>query len=146
MSGRPRLVAAPADAGTAIDLVARTVWGEARTLSLRAMEAVAAVVVNRFRAAGCRYGATVAAVCLAPGAFACWAPSHPDREAVLTAAPGDPVFDLCRRIARRALGGGLADPTGGAVRWHDVGEMPAWAIGRVPLARIGDRLFHGEGE
>jgi N-acetylmuramoyl-L-alanine amidase len=51
-------------------------------------------------------------------------------------------FAICRRIARRGLGGTLSDPTGGATAFHRLGEHPAWADGLLPVAEVGPLLFY----
>src|SRR3546814_13540556 len=72
-----------ADESAAIDVLARTVWGEARGESVRGMEAVASVVVNRVRRAIARggywWGNDVVGVCLRPCQFSCWADGDPNR-------------------------------------------------------------------
>ena len=62
---------------TAIDILARTLWGEARADSVRVKEAIAAVVLNRVTLAKQRFGkdwwgTTVVEACLASGQFPCW--------------------------------------------------------------------------
>jgi N-acetylmuramoyl-L-alanine amidase len=49
---------------------------------------------------------------------------------------------LCRRVARRALRGSLADPTRGANAFHRVETNPAWARGLLPVAMYGPYLFY----
>lgn len=54
----------------------------------------------------------------------------------------DREVEMCRRIARRALGGCLPDRTRGATAFHRAGEEPAWARGQIPVAEIGPFLFY----
>lgn len=49
---------------------------------------------------------------------------------------------LCRRVARRALRGSLADPTRGANAFHRIEASPAWARGQLPVAMYGSYLFY----
>jgi hypothetical protein len=58
----------------------------------------------------------------------------------------EPTFASCWRIAKRAISGALQDPTGGAVRCHELGSSPAWAAGLNPSAWIGSYLFYGDDE
>jgi N-acetylmuramoyl-L-alanine amidase len=61
------------------------------------------------------------------------------------AAPAKPLRDklqLCRRIARRALRGSLADPTLGATAFHRLEENPGWARHLLPVASFGSFLFY----
>jgi hypothetical protein len=49
---------------------------------------------------------------------------------------------LCRRVARRALRGSLADPTGGANAFHRIEASPPWARELLPIAMYGPSLFY----
>jgi len=129
----------------AIDVLARTIYGEARGESVRGMEAVAAVVMNRVARRGW-WGRTVETVCLKPWQFSCWNAADPNRRRVLEVTDADPVFRTCLRIARRAVAGAVDDPTRGATHYHAVGVLPEWAKGRQPCARIGDHLFYNDVE
>lgn len=138
-------IESPADAA---DVLARTVYGEARGEPVRGQEAVAAVVMNRVRrarrAGGWWWGATVAEVCTKPFQFSCWNAGDPNLPVLLGAGDGDPAFAVCRRIAARAVAGALRDPTRGATHYHAKGAFPAWARGRAPAAAIGRHLFYND--
>ena len=148
----------PASAGTpptpkdrAGDILARTIYGEARGESVRGKEAVAAVVMNRVRRAreaGGTYwwGGTVEAVCQRPWQFSCWNAGDPNRVKIEAVDDGNRVFQTCRRIARRALAGTLGDPTEGATHYHAKSVNPPWARGRAPSAEIGHHLFYNDVE
>lgn len=135
--------------GQAVDTLARTLWGEARGESVRAMEAVAAVVMNcvsRARDQGGWWGNDVVAVCRLPGQFPCWDPDAPGRLGLLSVTAADPVFAAAQRIARRAVAGLLDDPTGGATHLHRAGANPQWAQGRSVCAEIGGFQFYDDVE
>jgi spore germination cell wall hydrolase CwlJ-like protein len=150
----PSASAAPPAAATetafeeSADILARTLWGEARGESVRGIEAVAAVVLNRVAVARARggfwWGGSVADVCRKPRQFSCWNEGDPNRVKLLAVGADDPVFNTCRRIARRAVAGLLDDPTGGATHYHARGIEPRWAVGRSPCAEIGRHLFYRE--
>ncbi len=132
---------------TAIDTLARTIWGEAYAEPVRGKEAVAAVVMNRVKQARSRFGfdwwgGTVVEACLGPEQFECWRHSPGARRGLMNVRPDDPVFAVCRRIACRAVRGALVDPTRGAVRYHRAQETPWWAHGLEPTIAIGRRLFY----
>lgn len=132
-----------------VDVLARTLWGEARGEPVRGIEAVAAVVLNRVavaRAAGGDWwwGGSIVEVCRKPFQFACWLPGDPNREKLLAVGPGDPAFRMCLRIARRAVAGRLADPTGGATHYHARTVAPYWSHGLTPCAEIGNHVFYRE--
>lgn len=131
------------------DILARTIYGEARGELIKGKEAIAAVVLNRVkraRARDCWWGNTVVEVCLKPWQFSCWNASDPNRLKVMTVGPANKVFRACRRVARRALQGRLKDPTGGATHYHAAGHAPPWARGRTPSAAIGRHQFYNDVE
>lgn len=129
-----------------IDILARTLWGEARGESVRGKEAVAAVVLNRVRRAQKRgrywWGNDVEQVCLRKYQFSCWNPGDPNRAKLLAVTPENRAFQSCLRIARRAVHGGLDDPTGGATHYHARHVNPPWARSRAAKAEIGRHLFY----
>ena len=152
---------------TAAEILALTLCAEAGHRPVRAIEALAALVVNRARLAagdaaararfapaggGAGWAGLVPAVCRAPFLFGCWNPRHPHRAALLAALraagpatdgrPADPMLAACRRIAARALGGGLPDLTAGATHWHDGAVVPGWAIGQIPTTEAGGLVFY----
>jgi hypothetical protein len=134
--------------GHAVDLLARTIWGEARGESVRGQEAVAAVVMNRLARAvakgGYWWGNSVAEICLKPRQFSCWNSADANWPALLLVAPPDPGFECCQRIARRAVAGSLGDCTGQATHYQANDVSPRWAAGHVPSAWVGRHLFYND--
>jgi spore germination cell wall hydrolase CwlJ-like protein len=133
-------------AASAADVLALTLWGEADGRPVRAMEAVASVVMTRVRLAATPGGPThlgqgVVAVCRAPFQFGCWHPGHPRRRAIAE-LPEGAELGACRRVAARALAGVLADPTGGATHYHADEALPRWALGRMATAEFGGLVFY----
>lgn len=128
------------------DILAMTLWAEAGTRPVRAIEALAATIMNRVRLAEsdavAHWGKGLSAVCRAPFQFSCWNRNHLRHALMMAIPPGDPAFAICRRIAMRAASGALMDPTGGATHAHDVDELPPWAVGMPPLVEIGSMLFY----
>jgi N-acetylmuramoyl-L-alanine amidase len=94
--------------------------------SVRVVEALAAVLANR-RLQGLPLDGEVRGLAEAGARFA---------------PQADERLRLCRRIARRALGASLADPTGGAIRFHRVDDSPDWARRLMPVAVVGPFLFY----
>ncbi len=129
-----------------LQILARTLYGEARGEGRRGLEAVAAVILNRVARAAARggywWGTTVAEVCQKPWQFSCWNRGDPNRRRIERVTDADPAFRLCLEVARAALAGALADPTGGACHYHAAAIRPGWARGRTPSARIGRHLFY----
>ncbi|HLO77120.1 MAG TPA: cell wall hydrolase [Magnetospirillum sp.] len=133
----------PVRPGSPADILARTLWGEARGEPVRGIEAVAAVVMNRVRRGGW-WGCTVEAVCRKPYQFSCWNQNDPNRAKLERVDETDRMFRICLRIARRAIAGSVDDPTLGATNYHVRGMVPAWARGRDPSAEIGNHLFYND--
>ena len=131
-----------------IDILARTIWGEARGELVRGKEAVAAVVLNRVRRARKRghywWGNDIESVCRRPHQFSAWNPNDPNRDKLLAVTPDNRAFQSCLRIARRAVHGGLDDPTGGATHYHARSVSPPWARGKAASAEIGRHLFYND--
>jgi len=130
----------------AAEVLALTLWGEAADRPVRAMEAVASVVMTRARLAArpggpAHLGQGVIGVCRAPFQFACWHPGHPRRRAIAE-LPAGVDLGACTRIAARALAGALPDATGGATHYHAEETLPRWAFGKVPTAEVGGLVFY----
>jgi len=141
----------PAPPGSAVDILARTLWGEARGEPVRGIEAVAAIIVNRVRhaqARGGRYwwGNSIEQVCQKPWQFSCWNEGDPNRAKLLAVTERDRTFRICLRVARRAVAGVLDDPTRGATHYHTRAVLPPWARHRLPSAEIGNHLFYNDVE
>ncbi|WP_255448570.1 cell wall hydrolase [Telmatospirillum sp. J64-1] len=139
-----------AENGREIDILARTLWGEARGESVRGKEAVAAVVLNRVaraqRRGGYWWGRTVSEVCLKAWQFSCWNANDPNRPKLEAVGEENAQFRTCLRIATRAVHGGLEDPTRGATHYHAKSVSPAWARGKAPCAEIGNHFFYNDVE
>ncbi len=131
----------------AAETLALTLWGEAADRPVRAIEALAALVMNRARLAAepggpAHWGRGVAGVCRAPFQFPCWNRHHPRHARLREVPAGDGALAICRRVAARAVSGALPDPTGGATHFHDAGTLPGWALGRPAVAEIGGLCFY----
>nr|DAP43737.1 MAG TPA: Cell Wall Hydrolase [Caudoviricetes sp.] len=130
------------------DILARTIYGEARGESISGMEAVASVVLNRVAFANRRgrfwWGNSIAEVCRAPKQFSCWNRNDPNYRLICRVADTDIVFCICKRIAGRAVAGLLEDKTNGATHYHTRHVWPAWAKGKIPCAEIGRHFFYND--
>ena len=136
-------------AADSVDVLARTLWGEARGEGEEGMIAVASVVLNRVRESlehGGRYlwGRDVVSVCRARAQFSCWNPGDPNRAKLLAVDLSDPAFRLARKVAEDAVAGRLADPTYDATSYK-VASLPwphSWGHFRTPLVTIGKHAFY----
>ena len=130
------------DTGNATDLLAKTIWGEARGEVTEGKEAVASVVLNRAaRRPRMWWGSSVEIVCLKPFQFSCWNPNDPNREK-LDSAHQTSSFPDCLAVAQTAVDGRLTDRTNGATHYHDESITPDWAAGKTPSAVIGSHRFY----
>ena len=124
-----------------LDVLARTLWGEARGEGDVGMEAVASVVLNR--ANNPRWwGDSVRDVCLKPRQFSTWNPEDPQYERIRSVTAADPKFVAAREVARRALAGEVEDRTGGADHYVNLAvAKPSWARHQPPSAVIGNHTL-----
>ncbi len=131
---------------TAIDTLARTIYGEARSEPLAGKAAVASVVVNRVARAetkgGYWWGGTIEEVCRKPKQFSCWNEGDPNRWRMEQATRADPVFVECVTVAALAIEGLVTDLTNGACHYHAIYASPKWARGHEPDVTIGHHHFY----
>jgi N-acetylmuramoyl-L-alanine amidase len=126
-----------------VDILARTIWAEARGESQQGKRAVAWTVLNRV-AAKSWYGKTVASVCLKPWQFSCWNENDPN-------LPKLQAVDLNRNSYRNAMCAALSvmqghspDPTEGSRHYHASNVRPLWAKGHTPVVRLGRHAFYND--
>ena len=125
------------------DILARTIWGEARADDDKdgrpdEMEAVAMVIMNRARLKKL----PVVAVCLAEKQFSAWNIADPNRIKLLTVTDKDAQFKQALEIAGRAIDGTLKDITGGSTHYHTLNIRPYWADSTKLTKIIGNHAFY----
>lgn len=132
----------PSTDDAVIDVMARTIYGEARGYPREGQELVASVILNR--ASHPRWwGSGIVGVCRKPYQFSCWLDGDPNLPKMLAAKRGDPVFDLCYQVAAAAVAGEIVDQTGGADSYFDTSiPTPAWAKNRTPSRIYRDFRFY----
>jgi len=126
-----------------IDMVARTIYGEARGAGREGMQAVANVIKNRVDAKSWM-GKSFLDVVFKDYQFSAWNEGDPNRVKMLAVNDSDPAFAQAREIATAAILGDLEDITGGALHYHTTGVNPPWATspGATVSARIGTHIFY----
>lgn len=138
---------APAASAAALseqEVVAATLWGEARGQGDEGMRAVACVIGNRART-HYRRCAGPREVCLDRWQFSCWNDGDPNRAKLLTVArQPDAAFRQALAIAADLLANRLADITRNARHYHSSRIKPSWARGKSPCAVVGDHLFYND--
>lgn len=129
-----------------VDVLARTLWGEARGEGDIGLEAVACVVLNRVKIAqergGFWWGNNIIQVCQKPYQFSCWNRSDPSYKKLQAVTEQDLYFATAKRIATRAVIGKIADITKGATHYHATYVAPYWAKGEKPTITIGNHIFY----
>ncbi|WP_213881684.1 cell wall hydrolase [Pseudomonas sp. dw_358] len=134
------------NAANDLDILARTLWGEARGAGLPGMIAVAWVVRNRVfdGIADSWWGEGWAGVCQAPYQFSCWNRDDPNYPWVSGAQPILPTeLAQAQTAARRVMDASVADPTHGATHYYSLAlpHRPGWAADAMETACIGRQLF-----
>lgn len=129
-----------------VDVLARTIFGEARGEPVEGLEAVANVVLNRVKIAQKKgrywWGNNIISVCQKPYQFSCWNKNDPSYNRLITVRADNIHFATALRIARRAVIGVLRDNTGGATHYHADYVRPYWAQGETPVTIIGHHHFY----
>lgn len=136
-----------------VDILARTIYGEARGENLEGKEAVACVIMNRYRAGKWFTGyiitpngkiPSIAETCLKASQFSCWNKNDPNYYKIIKINVNNPLFCECQRIAKKAIEGNLTDFTNGALHYHTKQIKPKWAKGKSPCYEVGNHLFYND--
>jgi len=128
-----------------LDMLARTLWGEARGESELGQIAVAWVIRNRAEDPGKDWwGDTVADVCLKPSQFSCWNKSDPNSPKLRGPSSALPGYEKLYDIGQRVMLGEVPDPTGGASHYKVTGTKASWdsAAAKVKPVIIGHHSFY----
>lgn len=128
---------------TDLEVLARTIWGEARGEKKEGMAAVASVILNRTRKGGW-FGETITQVCKKPWQFSCWNQDDPNCQKMLEITDMDPQYAQALIIAQKAVDGELPDSTGGATHYHEYKILPKWAESMKKTTQIGNHIFYKE--
>lgn len=133
-----------------LDVVARTIFGEARGEGWLGKIAVAHVIKNRVEAdlGGDNkpdwWGEGYEGVCKKPYQFSCWLPNDPNSAFIVKADPAtNDMLRDCYAAAALVMTGAVEDPTNGADHYFNpAAANPDWAKGRTPIAKIGRHQFY----
>jgi N-acetylmuramoyl-L-alanine amidase len=129
-----------------LDVMARTVWGEARGEGVIGMQGIAHTIINRVITAQKKkqywWGNTIIEVCQKPFQFSCWNKDDPNYQQLIAIRESDPIFMLAKQTSSRVILGFVPDVTNGADHYHARNILPHWARGQIPVARIGRHIFY----
>jgi len=125
---------------TETEVLARTIYGEARSGDVEDATAIACVILNRV---GYRnWPGNVADVCLQPMQFSVWNESDAGRARMLRAERGKTAwFDQCWALAEQALRGALVDKTRTSTHYHTRAVAPRWSRGKTPCYETQGHLY-----
>jgi N-acetylmuramoyl-L-alanine amidase len=132
-----------------IDILARTIYGEARGEydrldgGLACLIAVGNVVMNRLNTPR-QYGQTIQEVCHKPWQFSCWNTKDPNQGLLMASQITDPLFTVCLEVATKVAKGAWPDLTKGCDHYHttSLNPVPSWANGQKPKLRLSNHLFY----
>lgn len=137
-----------------LDVLSRTLYGEARSESGLGKIAVACVVLNRvkkrkmagYEVIGGVKTPTIAATCLRKWQFSCWNENDPNRKIIIQVSAGNKIFANCIDIAAAVINEEVEDITKGATHYYNpkACAQPKWAIGKKPCVVIGHHLFFND--
>lgn len=123
-----------------IEILARTIYGEARGESSLGKKAVACVIVNRYKSKKWFAGKSIAETCQKKWQFSCWNENDPNRAKLLKASAVE--LGECLQIAERFVDGVEKDFLNGACHYHTTKIKPKWAEGKTADFLIGNHLFY----
>jgi spore germination cell wall hydrolase CwlJ-like protein len=136
-----------------LDILTRTVIGEARGETHEGRVAVAVTIINRFFAKRWFSGRTLAATAQKPWQYSCWNMKDSNRLYILNVGRNALVYRLCHEAVEQAIRehdagqrpGSVTAKLQGATHYFNpaVVKTPAWAAGREPTAIIGAHHFYG---
>lgn len=128
------------------EILARTLWGEARGESLAGQIAVAWTIRNRVFDGKAKswWGEGYAGVCQKPYQFSCWNKNDPNY-VFLIGIKQIAFRELAqaRIAADQVVDGKVEDPTGGATHYYatTMPKAPAWAAKAKQTLKLGHHVF-----
>jgi N-acetylmuramoyl-L-alanine amidase len=126
-----------------IDVLARTIYGEARGEPYEGKWGVGRVIVNRAKSKKWFGADYIAETAQLAWQFSCWNRNDPNRQKLLDATYDDKLLRECMRAAMDALNGAqhlwFTDDV--CHYYADHIRTPNWAEGKTPAGRLGNHLF-----
>ncbi len=128
---------------------ARIVWTLAGSDSPQAQTALAWLIINRMDASGAQPGSGIHPARYGDGSLVAACKSvladqkaRGDQSGLCDAGFGNIEFCRAFAVVCRVWNGDLADPTNGAVDFHDHNQNPGWSHERNPSALIGRHFYY----
>lgn len=137
----------------AIDLIARTAWGEDYIGGVSGMQAVINVIENRLKSG--KYGKTWQDVILKPYQFSIWnaktVPAYKENATfqrylsnIMNVDEKNADFAQAKKLAARGYDGTLPDLTSGSTHYKLPSVTAEWARGKYPVAHVGSHDFYND--
>lgn len=130
--------------GSDIEVMARTIWGEARGQTYAGMMAVGWAIKNRSTDQKRRWPVTIEKVCKQRWQFSCWNPGDPNLQKLLAVDVSSQSFGVALRAAVEVIVGKI-DMVKGANHYLTVelaeDSPPAWYDESKVVCEIGDHRF-----
>lgn len=122
------------DLSNDIDVMARTLYGEADARNRTDAIAIAWVIKNRCKLPN--WPNSISKVCLQAWQFSCWNQNDPQRERII-AVSHNRWFTECLDIAESVVNGRIPDPTNRATHYYATYiSKPKWARGHDPVYEV----------
>lgn len=133
-----------------LEVLARTLWGEARGERTVGMVAVAWTIRNRVDmdlnhdGKPDWWGEGYTGVCKAPYQFSCWLPNDPNYPYMAgTKQIPSTEMALATAAAQSVVTGVVSDPTRGATHYHATSiKPPKWTVNAKHTTTIGRHAFY----
>lgn len=147
----PLNTAPPTPSESDVDILARTLYGEARGEGLHGMIAVGWAIRNRVDTDLNHdgkpdwWGEGYSGVCHAPYQFSCWNKNDPNYPYLSGQKPiPAKAFTLAIQAAQSVINGRIPDPTGGATHYYAVSmkKPPDWTAHATFTVQIGQHRFY----
>lgn len=122
-----------------MDILVKTVVGEARGEGFNGMRAVAEVILNRVNHK--KFPNTVHEVCLQPKQFSCWNADDRNRSKINSLNGQSRFYKMAKLAVDRALSDHRLLPES-VTHFHTKAVSPTWAKKRTPVASIKQHVFY----
>ena len=125
-----------------VDVLARTIYCEARGESVEGKFAVGAVIMNRVESPRFRYDENIIAACVRYRQFSCWNKNDPNFKFAIGNDLDWAIYYQCVLAALRAMTG--EDPTKGSCHYHTKAVDPVWSRDKTPCYEVGNHVFFND--
>ncbi len=122
-----------------LDILARTLWGEARGESYEGKKAIVHVIMNRTAKRIGDRDHSLAATAIRHMQFSAWREADPNRAYMERLSLNSKMFRECMRAVLEAID--EPDPTFGSDHYHTHSSRPRWSRGKTPVLKIGNHRF-----